>query len=117
MLVHRHAYRFALHTGAGVIEIGAWHGQDPVDRHWGCPLRERWELAAGQRLSPGWEQNLAFALTVTTSYAGAEALLTDKVVVSWQAGGGQRGATIRREQNYFAEHARRMNYRVIAQRG
>jgi hypothetical protein len=34
-------------------------------------------LAAGQRLSPGWEQHLAFALTVTTSYEGAALLLRD----------------------------------------
>ena len=40
-------------------------------------MRERWGLAAGQRLSPGWEQHLAFALTVTTSYAGTAALLRD----------------------------------------
>jgi hypothetical protein len=58
-----------------VVEIRTWHGQDPADGHWGCPLRERWGLAAYQQLSPGWEQQLAFALTVTTSYAGAAALL------------------------------------------
>ena len=75
--MHRHAYRFDLNTGAGVIEIRAWHGQDPADGHWGCPLRERWGLAARQRLSPGWEQHLAFTLTVTTSYEGAAALLRE----------------------------------------
>jgi hypothetical protein len=31
----------------------------------------------GQRLSPGWEKHLAFALTVTTSYEGTAALLRD----------------------------------------
>ena len=75
--MHRHAYRFDLNTGAGVIEIRAWHGQDPADGRWGCPLRERWGLAARQRLSPGWEQHLAFTLTVTTSYGGAAALLRE----------------------------------------
>ena len=30
---------------------------------------------------------------------------------------GQRGKVIRREQNYFAEHAGRMNYRSLARRG
>ena len=60
-----------------MVEINAWHGQDPADGHWGCPLRERWALAAGQRLRPGWEQPLAFTLTVTTSYEGAAALLRD----------------------------------------
>jgi hypothetical protein len=74
-LVHRHAYRFHLDTGAGVVEVRTWHGQDPGDGHWGCPLRERWGLAAYQQLSPGWQQQLAFTLTVTTSYEGAAALL------------------------------------------
>ena len=38
-------------------------------------MRERWGLAAHQPLSPGWQQPLAFTLTVTTSYDGAAALL------------------------------------------
>lgn len=38
-------------------------------------MRERWGLACHQRLSPGWQQQLAFALTVTLSYEGAAALL------------------------------------------
>jgi hypothetical protein len=58
-----------------VVELRAWYGQDPADGHWGCPLRERWKLAAHQQLSPGWQQQLAFSLTVTTSYEGAAALL------------------------------------------
>jgi hypothetical protein len=32
-------------------------------------------------------------------------------------GRGARGKIIRREQNYFAEHARRMNYLAVARRG
>ena len=32
-------------------------------------------MAAYQQMSPGWQQQLAFALTVTTSYEGAAALL------------------------------------------
>ena len=38
-------------------------------------MREHWGLARGQRVSPGWEGQMAFALTVTTSYEGAAALL------------------------------------------
>jgi len=74
-LIHRPAYQFHLDTGAGVIEVRAWHGQDPGDRHWGWPLRERWGLAGYQQMSPGWPPQLAFTLTVTTSYEGAVALL------------------------------------------
>ena len=58
-----------------MVEVRTWHGQDPDDGHWGCPLRERWGLVAHQQMSPGWQQQLAFALTVTTSYEGAAALL------------------------------------------
>lgn len=38
-------------------------------------MRERWQLATYQRVSPGWQQQLAFTLTVTTSYEGAATLL------------------------------------------
>jgi hypothetical protein len=38
-------------------------------------MRERWGLASYQQLSPGWQQQLAFTLTVTTSYEGAAELL------------------------------------------
>ena len=74
-LIHRRAYWFHLDTGAGAVEVRAWHGQDPAEGRWGCPLRERWGLAAHQQLSPGWQQQLAFTLAVTTSYEGAAALL------------------------------------------
>jgi hypothetical protein len=74
-VTHRHAQRFHLDTGAGRVEVDAWYGQDPGDQHWGSPLRERWGLAAYQQLSPGWQEQLAFTLTVTTSYEGAAVLL------------------------------------------
>ena len=53
-MTYWHAQGFHLDTGAGRVEVQAWHGQDPSDRHWGSPLRERWQLAAYQPLSPGW---------------------------------------------------------------
>lgn len=40
-------------------------------------MRERWGLAAYQQLSPGWQQQLAFTLTVTTSYEGAAEMLRE----------------------------------------
>lgn len=73
--MHRHRHKFQLRTGAGNVEIQAWYGQDPQDRHWGCPLRERWKLQSHQRRSPGWEETLAFTITATTSYESAAALL------------------------------------------
>jgi hypothetical protein len=73
--VHRHRHKFRLRTGAGNVEIKAWYGQDPQDRHWGCPLREQWKLAPRQQMSPGWKDTLAFTITATTSYEGAAVLL------------------------------------------
>ena len=73
--MHRHRHTFGLRTGAGNVEIQAWYGQDPQDGHWGCPLREQWKLRPHQALSPGWEQMLAFLITVTTSYESAALLL------------------------------------------
>jgi len=73
--VHRHRHKFHLRTGAGDVEVQTWYGQDPQDKHWGCPLRERWKLLPRQRMSPGWRETLAFTLTATTSYESAAALL------------------------------------------
>jgi hypothetical protein len=66
---------FHLRTGAGEVKIETWHGQDPADGHWGCPLRERWQLAPHQRLSPWWLEKLAFSVTVSGSYEAAATLL------------------------------------------
>jgi hypothetical protein len=40
-----------------------------------------------------------------------------RTIAALAAGRGQRGEVIRREQNYFAEHAGRMKYRAVAERG
>ncbi len=63
-----------LRTVAGVIELRVWHGQDPADQHWGCPVRERWGLTAHQQLSLALEDKLAFTVTATGSYAEAAAV-------------------------------------------
>jgi hypothetical protein len=63
-----------LHSGVGVIELSVWLGQDPSDRHWGCPIREHWGLTAHQQLSPGLQEKLAFTATATGSYAEAAAV-------------------------------------------
>jgi hypothetical protein len=51
-----------------------WRGKDPADGHWGCPLRERWGLAAHQQLSPALEDKLAYFGTVAPSYEAAAKL-------------------------------------------
>jgi hypothetical protein len=73
--VHRHRHRFRLRTGVGEVRIETWQGQDPVDSHWGCPLRERWQLAAHQTVSPWWMEKLAYTATVSASYEAAATLL------------------------------------------
>jgi hypothetical protein len=66
-----------LRSVVGVIELKIWQGQDPADGHWGCPIRERWALAAHQQMSPALEEKLAFTATLADSYADA-ALLAEK---------------------------------------
>jgi len=50
-----------------------------IDEHRGCPFRERWGLARGQQLSPGWVQHVAFAVLH-----------------------GERDKVLGRKQNYFS---------------
>jgi len=63
-----------LRAGPGVIELEVVHGQDPGDRHWGCPMRERWGLSDHQQLSLALEDKLAFTATATGSYEEAAQL-------------------------------------------
>lgn len=63
-----------LRTSAGVVELSVVHGQDPGDRHWGCPIREHWGLSCHQQLSLGLEDKLAFTVTATDSYEQAAAV-------------------------------------------
>lgn len=63
-----------LRTLAGLVELSVLHGQDPSDRHWGCPIRERWGLSCHQQLSLALEDKLAFTVTATASYAEAAAV-------------------------------------------
>jgi hypothetical protein len=63
-----------MRTVAGVVELKVAYGQDPGDRHWGCPMRELWGLTSHQQLSLALEDKLAFTLTATSSYEEAAAL-------------------------------------------
>ena len=60
-----------LRSVVGVVELAVWHGQDPQDGHWGCPMRERWGLQAHQQMSPALEEKVAFTATMAGSYAAA----------------------------------------------
>jgi len=60
-----------LRTVVGSVELEVWHGQDPQDKHWGCPIRERWVLGPHQQLSPALQERLAFTATLARTYEGA----------------------------------------------
>ena len=74
--VHARPLVMHLHTGVGAVKLTVLYGYDAGSGHWGCPMRQRWGLQPGQRLSPALEDRLAFTLTATTSYAQAAAVAT-----------------------------------------
>lgn len=63
-----------LRTAFGVVALAVWHGRNPADGRWGCPIRECWGLSAHQQLSPALEDKLAYFATVTGSYEAAAKL-------------------------------------------
>lgn len=60
-----------LRSVVGRVSLEVNHGQDPTDKHWGCPIRESWGLEAHQQMSPALEQKLAFSATLVGSYEAA----------------------------------------------
>jgi hypothetical protein len=75
--VHRRTRRMQLRTAVGVVKLQVCYGQDPGDKHWGCPAREHWGLTQHQQLSLALEDRLAFTITATPSYEEA-ALVAEK---------------------------------------
>jgi hypothetical protein len=63
-----------LRSAFGLVALTVWHGKNPIDGHWGCPIRERWGLSPHQQLSPALEDKLAYFATVTGSYEAAAKL-------------------------------------------
>ena len=61
----------SLRTVVGVVKVVGWQGKDPTDKHWGCPIRERWGLKAHQQMSPALEERVAFTATMAGSYEAA----------------------------------------------
>jgi len=35
----------SLRTVVGVVKVLVWHGLDPADKHWGCPIRVAAQVA------------------------------------------------------------------------
>lgn len=48
-----------LRSTFGVVALNVWHGKDPADGRWGCPIRQRWGLRAHRPLRPALEDKLA----------------------------------------------------------
>ena len=67
----RRKQSMGLRSVVGRVGLEVWHGQDPQDKHWGCPIRERWGLRAHQQMSPVLEEKLAFTVTLSSSYEAA----------------------------------------------
>jgi hypothetical protein len=71
---HRQQQTMQLRTAFGVVALVVWHGKNPADGRWGCPIRQRWGLTPHQQLSPALEDKLGYFATVTGSYAAAAKL-------------------------------------------
>lgn len=63
-----------LRSAFGAVALVVWHGQNPADGSWGCPIRQRWGLNPHQQLSPALEDKLGYFATVTGSYEAAARL-------------------------------------------
>lgn len=68
---HRRKRAMTLRSVVGPVRLEVPHGQDPQDKHWGCPIREQWGLSAHQQMSPALEQKLALTATLVGSYEAA----------------------------------------------
>jgi len=64
---------FTLMTVSGSVSIEAIRGYSRATGSWHCPVREQWGLAKWARLSPEFEQRLAYNAAVTGSYEKAAA--------------------------------------------
>jgi hypothetical protein len=65
---------FTLVTVSGTVTIVAIRGYSEVTQSWHCPVREQWGLAKWARLSPEFEQRLAYTGAVSGSYEKAAEL-------------------------------------------
>jgi len=63
-----------LRTAFGVVKLKVWRGKNPVDGHWGIPIRQRWGLSPHQQLSPALADKLAYFATVAGTYESAAQL-------------------------------------------
>ncbi len=74
VLKRQRAAHFTLMTVAGSVAVTATRGYSTVTGEWVCPVREQWGLAKWQRLSPEFEQRLAYSATQVGSFEKAAAM-------------------------------------------
>lgn len=65
---------FTLMTVAGSVTVKATRGYSTATGIWVCPVREHWGLAKWQRLSPEFEERLAYSATQVGSFEKAAAM-------------------------------------------
>jgi len=66
-LWHRRRRGLQLRTVFGKVDLRVWHGRDPADGHWGCPVQERWGLGPHEKITPALADKLCFTVTATGS--------------------------------------------------
>jgi len=74
VLKNLRTHSFTLNTVSGIVTIRAPYGFSTKTGRWICPARLHWSLEKHQRLSPVFEQRLAWNAVVTGSYEKAAAL-------------------------------------------
>lgn len=74
MLKRQQKTSFTLMTVSGTVTIKAIRGYSKATGSWHCPVREQWGLAKWARLSPEFEQRLAYNSAVSGSFEKAAEL-------------------------------------------
>ena len=70
-LKQRRSRPLTLRSELAEVTLVVDYGKDPDTGQWGCPVRERWQLGAHQKLTPGFAEKLCFTATATGSYEEA----------------------------------------------
>jgi hypothetical protein len=60
-----------IHSTVGELSLRVIYGQDPTHGEWLSPVRQAWDLAANQVMSPVLEERLCYTATMTLSYEKA----------------------------------------------
>ena len=70
-LKQRRHRNLTLRSELGDVKLVVDYGQHPLTGGWYCPVREAWQLAPHQKITPGFAEKLCFTATATGSYEEA----------------------------------------------